>query len=192
MSRLSGHQAGSNGSIWTTKPLPISQRPGSIISMDLMNLPTSQDDSGNTYDVLYVICCTLSKMVHLVPTTKNVTAQQAARLYYENIYRLHGLPKSIISDRDTRSACDFWSTLQKLFGTDLLMSMAYHPQTDGQTERTNRTILQTLRNYVNGSNWLNSSSPPNLPSTPLSVHPPARPPSKLFMDIFLNFTAGNL
>ena len=89
------------------------------------------------------------------PTTKNVTAQQVARLYYDNIYRLHGLPKAIISDRDTKFTGDFWSTMQKLFGTDLLMSTAYHPQTDGQTERTNRTILQTLRNYVNrnGSNW---------------------------------------
>ena len=137
------------------KSLPIAQRPWSIISMDFMKLPTSQDDSGNKYDALYVICCTLSKMVHLIPTTKNVTAQQVARLYYDNVYRLHGLPKSIISDRDTKFTGDFWSTMQKLFGTDLLMSTAYHPQTDGQTERTNRTILQTLRNYVNrnGSNW---------------------------------------
>ena len=86
----------------------------------------------------------MAKMVHLIPTTKNVTAQQVARLYYDNIYRLHGLPKAIISDRDTKFTGDFWSIMQKLFGTDLLMSTAYHPQTDGQTERTNRTILQTL------------------------------------------------
>jgi len=137
------------------EPLPIVQRPRSIISMDFMNLPTSQDDSGNKYDSLYIVCCTLSKMVHLIPTTKNVTAQQVSRLYYDHIHRLHGLPKAIISDRDTKFTGDFWSTMQKLFGTDLLMSTAYHPQTDGQTERTNRTILQTLRNYVNcnGSNW---------------------------------------
>jgi hypothetical protein len=137
------------------KPLPIVQRPWSIISMDFMNLPTSQDDSGNKYDALYVVCCTMAKMVHLIPTTKNVTAQQVARLYYDNIYRLHGLPKAIISDRDMKFTGDFWSTMQKLFGTDLLMSTAYHPQTDGQTERMNRTVLQTLRNYVNrnGSNW---------------------------------------
>jgi Integrase zinc binding domain len=137
------------------KPLPTAQRPWSIISMDFMNLPTSQDDAGNKYDYLYVVCCTLSKMVHLIPTTKHVTAQQVARLYYDYIYRLHGLPQSIISDRDTKFTGDFWSTMQKLFGTDLLMSTAYHPRTDGQTERTNRTILQTLRHYVNrnGSNW---------------------------------------
>ena len=137
------------------KPLPIAQRPWSIISMDFMNLPTSQDDSGNKYDALFIVVCTLSKMTHLIPTTKNVTAQQVARLYYDNVYRLHGLPKAIISDRDTKFTGDFWSTMQKLFGTDLLMSTAYHPQTDGQTERTNRTVLQTLRNYVNrnGSNW---------------------------------------
>ena len=56
--------------------------------MDFMNLPTSQDDSGNKYDSLYVVCYTLSKMVHLMPTTKNVKAQQLARLYYDNVYRL--------------------------------------------------------------------------------------------------------
>jgi hypothetical protein len=123
--------------------------------MDFMNLPTSQDDSGNKYDSLYVVCCTFSKMAHLIPTTKNATAQQVARLYYDNVYRLHGLPKAIVSDGDAKFTGDFWSTMQKLLGTDLLMSTAYHPQTDGQTERTNRTILQTLRNYVNrnGSNW---------------------------------------
>jgi hypothetical protein len=123
--------------------------------MDFVKMPTSQDDPGNKYDSLYVVCCTFSKMVHLIPTTTHVTAQQVARLYYDNVYRLHGLPKAIISDRDSKFTGDFWSTMQKLFGTDLLMSTAYHPQTDGQTECTNRTILQTLRYYVNrnGSNW---------------------------------------
>jgi len=124
--------------------------------MDFMTgLPTSQDDSGTKFDSVYIVVCTLSKMCHIIPTTKNVTAQQVARLYYDNIYRLHGLPKAIISDRDAKFTGDFWSTMQRLFGTDLLMSTAYHPQTDGQTERTNRTVLQSLRNYVNrnGSNW---------------------------------------
>ena len=138
------------------KPLPVPERPWSIISMDFMTgLPTSQDDSGTKFDSVYIVVCTLSKMCHIIPTTKNVTAQQVARLYYDNIYRLHGLPKAIISDRDAKFTGDFWSTMQRLFGTDLLMSTAYHPQTDGQTERTNRTVLQSLRNYVNrnGSNW---------------------------------------
>ena len=123
------------------RPLPTAQRPWSIISMDFMNLPTSQDDAGNKYDSLFVVCDTFSKMAHLIPTTKNVTAQQVARLYYDHIYRLHGLPSAIISDRDSKFTGDFWSTMQRLFGTDLLMSTAFHPQTDGQTERTNRTIL---------------------------------------------------
>jgi hypothetical protein len=61
--------------------------------MDFMNLPTSQDDSGNKFNSLYVVCDTFSKMAHLVPTTKNVTAQQVARLYYHNIYRLTQTPE---------------------------------------------------------------------------------------------------
>src|SRR5438046_1020245 len=95
-------------------------------------------------------------MFHIIPTTKNVTAQQVARLYFDNIHRLHGLPRAIISDHDSKFTGDFWSTMQKLVGTDLLMSTAHHPQTDGQTERANQTILQVLRNYVNrsGSNWV--------------------------------------
>ena len=175
------------------KPLPVPERPWSIISMDFMKLPTSQDDSGNKFDNLFVVCDTFSKMVHLIPTTTHVTAQQVARLYYDNIYRLHGLPKSIISDRDTKFTGDFWSTMQKLFGTDLLMSSAYHPQTDGQTERANRTILQSLRNYVNrsGSNWakylttvefaMNSAVSASTGKTPFEVvygyHPRILPPA---------------
>jgi transposase InsO family protein len=65
------------------------------------------------------------------------------------------LPKGIVSDRDSKFTGDFWVTIQKMLGTDLLMSTRVHPQTDGQSERTNRTLLQILRNFVNrnGSNW---------------------------------------
>jgi transposase InsO family protein len=137
------------------RPLPVPHVPWSIIAMDfLTGLPTSTSDSGHKFDAIYVVVDTFSKMCHLIPTTKTVTAEQVARLYYDNVYRLHGLPRSIISDRDSKFTGEFWQTFQKLVGTDLLMSTAYHPQTDGQTARTNRTLLQVLRNYVNrnGSN----------------------------------------
>ena len=76
--------------------------------MDFMTgLPTSQDDSGGKFDSVYVVVDTFSKMCHIIPTTKNVTAQQVARLYFDNIYRLHGLPRAIISDRDSKFTGDF-------------------------------------------------------------------------------------
>ena len=94
-------------------------------------------------------------MVHLIPTTTNVKAEGVVKLYFEYIDRLHGLPKGIVSDRDTKFTEAFWRTVQKMIGTDLLMSTTAHPQTDGQSVRSNRTLLQILRHFVNnyGSDW---------------------------------------
>ena len=137
-------------------PLPTPTKPWQIIAMDfLVNLPSSA--LGNLkYNSLLVIVDLLSKMVHLVPTTTNVTAEGVARLYFENVYRLHGLPKGIVSDRDTKFTGAFWRALQKMVGTDLMMSTTNHPRTDGQTERMNRSVLQILRHFVNtnGSDWV--------------------------------------
>ena len=136
-------------------PLPIPEAPWQIIAMDfLVNLPSSMLND-HKYNSLFVVVDILTKMVHLIPTTTNVKAEGVAKLYFENIYRLHGLPKGIVSDRDTKFTGAFWRTLQKMIGTDLLMSTTAHPQTDGQSERTNRTLLQILRHFVNnyGSDW---------------------------------------
>src|SRR5947208_16476250 len=99
----------------------------------MTGLPTFQDDSGVKFDSMYVVVDTFSKMCYITPTMKNVTAQQVACLYFDNIYKLHGLPKAIISDRDSKFTSDFWSTIQKLLGKGLFMSTVYHPQIDGQT-----------------------------------------------------------
>jgi len=125
-------------------PLPIPKLPWQIIAMDfLINLPSSMLND-HKYNSLYGVVDILTKMVHLIPTTTNVKAEGVAKLYFENIYRLHGLPKGIVSDRDTKFTGAFWRTLQKMIGTDLLMSTTAHPQTDGQSECTNRTLLQIL------------------------------------------------
>ncbi|GLC34635.1 hypothetical protein PLESTM_000219700 [Pleodorina starrii] len=87
-------------------------------------------------------------MAHLAPTTTACTAEHAARLFFDNVVRLHGVPKDIVSDRDTRFTSKFWGALSDLLGVKLRMSTAYHPQTDGQTERTNRTLGDMLRNYA--------------------------------------------
>ena len=89
--------------------------------------------------------CRLSKMVHLISVRETVTAKQCARIFMDTIFRLHGLPTTLVSDRDPRFTAAFWSELFKLLGTDLAMSTAAHPQTDGQTERANRVVEDVLR-----------------------------------------------
>ena len=136
-------------------PLPVPAAPWQTISMDFMvNLPSSAIGDLK-FNALYVVVDLLSKMTRLIPTTTNVKAEGVAKLYFDNIYKLHGLPKGIVSDRDTKFTGAFWRALQKMVGTDLMMSTTSHPQTDGQTERANRSILQILRHFVNltGSDW---------------------------------------
>ncbi|POM78848.1 DNA/RNA polymerase [Phytophthora palmivora] len=101
------------------------------------------DDKGNTGILVFV--CRLSKMVHLAPVRDKVTGKQAAQLFLDSVFRYHGLPETIVSDRDPRFTGAFWDTLFQLLGTKLTMSTADHPQTDGQTERVNRVLEDTLR-----------------------------------------------
>ena len=94
-------------------PLPIPSSPWEFIAMDfLINLPSSALGD-QKYNALYVVVDTFTKMCHLIPTTTTVKAEGVAKLYFEHIYPLHGLPKGIISDRDTKFTGTFWRTLQK-------------------------------------------------------------------------------
>ncbi|POM63219.1 Pol protein, partial [Phytophthora palmivora] len=101
-------------------------------------------DKGNTGILVFV--SRLSKMVHLAPVRDKVTGKQAAQLFLDSVFRYHGLPETIVSDRDPRFTGAFWDTLFQLLETKLTMSTADHPQTDGQTERVNRMLEDTLRN----------------------------------------------
>ena len=133
-------------------PLPIPTRPWQWVSLDLITaLPRSR--SGN--DAIVVFVCKLTKMVHYVATTTNVTAPQLATLFMREVVRLHGVPEAILSDRDPRFTAHFWRAFWAQLGTTLTMSTAYHPQTDGQTERANRTLEEQLRARVNfaQSDW---------------------------------------
>ena len=113
-------------------------------------LPQSQ---GNDY--LLVIIDRLTSQVHLVPTTMQVTAKEVGWLFLKEIVRLHGVPKSIVSDSDTKFMSMFCRELHKLMGTKLLMSTAFHPQTDGTTEWANCSIGQILRMIIHDDqrNW---------------------------------------
>jgi hypothetical protein len=127
------------------QPLPVPARRWSDISLDLItNLPPAQD-TGN--DAIFVVVDRLSKMAHFIPTKKTVTAQELAHLFVKEIFRLHGVPQTIVSDRDPRFTSEFGSTVLQRLGSKLHMSTAYHPETDGQTERTNRTLEEMLRHY---------------------------------------------
>jgi RNase H-like domain found in reverse transcriptase/Reverse transcriptase (RNA-dependent DNA polymerase)/Integrase zinc binding domain len=125
-------------------PLPIPNRPWGSIGMDFMGpFPESEG-----YDYLWVIICRLTSQVHLVPVKTTIKASELAWIYVKEVVRLHGLPDSIVSDRDSKFTSKFWRETHRLLGTKLLMSTAFHPQTDGATERANRSIGQVLRTMI--------------------------------------------
>src|SRR3954470_24330625 len=127
------------------QPLPIPSQPWEQVSMDFITqLPRTK--SG--FDAIVVFVDTFSKMVHLVPSRTTATAPDTAKIFFDNVFRLHGLPTSIISDRDAKFTSKFWQSLFRTMGTRLAMSTAFHPQTDGQTERANHTLEDMLRAYV--------------------------------------------
>ena len=131
--------------------LPIPDRPWQSISIDFLGpLPKS-----NNFDYLLVIIDQLMSQVYLVPTMTTVTTKGVAWIVLKEIMRLHGIPESIVSNRDTQFTSIFWKELQKLMGTKLLMSAAFHPQTDGATERANRSVAQILQTVVDNDqkNW---------------------------------------
>ncbi|KAI3670385.1 hypothetical protein L1987_87976 [Smallanthus sonchifolius] len=107
------------------------------------------------YDSIWVIIDRLTKSAHFLPIREDYRVEKLARIYIDEIVSRHGVPLNIISDRDARFTSRFWQSLQKALGTRLDLSTAYHPQTDGQTERTIQTLEDMLRACVIdfGGNW---------------------------------------
>ena len=96
-------------------------------------------------ELILVVVDIFTKMVHVIPCFKTSDATHVANLFFNEIVRLHGLPKSIISHRDTRFRGHFSMTLWKKLGTKLNFSSSYHPQSNGQTEVVNRSLGNMLR-----------------------------------------------
>jgi transposase InsO family protein len=127
------------------QPLPVPERNWEGISMDFI---TCLPETTAGFDAIMVVVDRLSKMAHFIPCVGTIDAPEAAQLFFANIFRAHGLPKSIVSDRDSKFTSNFWRALFQLTGTSLDMSTARHAQTDGQTERLNRTLEEMLRAFV--------------------------------------------
>ncbi|KAE8913165.1 hypothetical protein PF010_g10924 [Phytophthora fragariae] len=105
-----------------------------------------RDTEGRTSVLVFVD--RFSKMVHLAPVAAEVAADESTELFLDLVSRHHGLPESIVSDRDPRFTYAFWTRLFALLGTRLLMSTVAHPETDGHTERVNRVLEDVLRSYA--------------------------------------------
>jgi len=127
------------------QPLDIPIWKWDSVSMDfIMGLPRTVTG----HDAIWVIVDRLTKSAHFLAMKSTYTLDRLAQLYVKEIVRLHGIPSSIISDRDPRFTSKFWRSLQEALGTKLHFSTAYHPQTDGQTERINQILEDMLRACV--------------------------------------------
>jgi len=100
------------------------------------------------YDAIVVFVDRLTKRAHFCATKTTATAPDITKIFFENIFKNHGLPKVIVSDRDAKFTSNFWKAIFKQMGTKMALSTAFHPQTDGQTERMNRTLEEMLRIYA--------------------------------------------
>nr|GFB17950.1 reverse transcriptase domain-containing protein [Tanacetum cinerariifolium] len=110
-----------------------------------MDFVTKPPKSSQGYDTIWVIVDRLTKSAIFTPIRETVPMDKLARIYLKEVVTRHGIPVSIISDRDPRFASNFWRSLQNGLGTRLDMSIAYHPETDGQSERTIQTLEDMLR-----------------------------------------------
>ena len=137
------------------QPLPVPEFRWQWVTVDFItDLP--ENKAGHTAIVVFVD--RLSKMVHFAPCWNNMGAEEFAQIFVREIFRLHGIPKFLVSDRDKPDKpadSKFFGTVCKLLGIDQRMSTASHPQTDGQTERANRTLEDMLRHFINPaqSDW---------------------------------------
>lgn len=125
-------------------PLPVPSESWQVISMDFIEgLPRSR-----SANCILVVVDRFSKFAHFLPLFHPFSAPQVAQIFLDQVYRLHGMPTHIVSNRDKIFTSTFWRELFWLSNTSLCMSSAYHPQSDGQTERVNQCLETFLRCFV--------------------------------------------
>ena len=131
------------------QPLPKPTRPWSDITMDfIVGLPPSSTSPGTAYDSILTVVDRYTKMAKYIPVKKTIDAPQLAEVFISNIVRNFGTPDSIVTDRGSVFKSNFWSSLCYFLKTRRRLSTAFHPQTDGQSERQNQTLEHYLRAYV--------------------------------------------
>jgi transposase InsO family protein len=108
------------------------------------------------YNCILVVVDKFSRFAHFIPLSHPFSASTVATAFFDNVYKLHGSPEKIISDRDKLLNSQFWQQLFSLTGTELSMSSSYHPQTDGQTERVNQCLEAYLRCFTHAcpTKWM--------------------------------------
>ncbi|MGK4277314.1 hypothetical protein, partial [Escherichia coli] len=125
--------------------MPMPKTKWSNITMDfLTSLPLTK----NNRDTIWVIVDRLTKSAHFLAIKLTDPLLKLAQLYIKEVVRLHGIPNSIVSDRDPRFVSKFWRAFHKAMGTDIHLSTAYHPQTDGQSERTIQSLEDLLKSCI--------------------------------------------
>ena len=129
------------------KPLPVPFQAWSDISVDYITPLPDCIRQGSVYKNVLVVVCRLTKMRHFI-ATRTLNAEELADAFISRVYALHGAPETIISDRGTQFVSEFWKQLSQRLGIHLKHSSAYHPETDGQTERLNAGVEQYLRQFM--------------------------------------------
>lgn len=180
-------------------PLPIPERNWDTLTVDfIVGLPKTP----RGHDCILNFVDKRSKMIHLVPCATTITALEFAHVYMNTIVRAHGMQLHIVSDRDPKFTSSFWTEFTGLLGTKLKLSTAFHPQTDGQTERANRTVEEMLRSSVNWAHndwdirlaaWelaYNNSVNPSTGKTPFQLNYGNHPRLPATLD-FLDLTSPN-
>ncbi|KAG8913502.1 hypothetical protein FRC01_004506, partial [Tulasnella sp. 417] len=127
------------------RSIPIPSQPFEVVTMDFItDLPAS-----GPFNAVLTIVDKLTKLALFVPTTTEVNDEETARLFFKRVWSIFGLPRQIITDRDSRWAQSFWKELTRLVGTKRALTTAHHPQADGQSEIMNQVLETALRTYVN-------------------------------------------
>jgi hypothetical protein len=134
------------------QPFPILEKKWEVVTIDFI---TKLSRTTRQHDSILLLVENLTKAAHFVPMRMSHTTTNIAEIYMREIVRLHGIPKAIVFDRDTKFTSNLWRGLLKRFGTNMNFSIAYHPQLHGKTERVNQMIEDMLIMYVmdNPSMW---------------------------------------
>jgi hypothetical protein len=134
------------------QPLPIAKGRWQRIGIDFI---TDLPISGNGHDCIVTFVDHMTKRAHWRACKKTIDAPAFARIFIDDIVRLHGVPQEVVSDRDVRFTADYWKEVARILQTKLLMSTAFHPETDGLSENSNKTVVRYLRGFAthDQANW---------------------------------------